>query len=144
MTPRFSIKGSTGIYYQQPAFQFLAVFPENRALKPFRADHYVGGVGYSVADGLVLSVEAYRKNYRDYPVSTEYPSLSIANLGDTLNVPASLFPLTSAGVGHSYGVEVNLTKEDDGRWYGQANVSVSKARHAAADGVLRPGAEGAN
>lgn len=139
LTPRFSIKASTGTYYQQPPFQFLAVFPENRALKPFRADHHVGGVGYSVAGGLVLSVEAYRKAYRDYPVATEYPSLSLANLGDTFNVLASLFPLTSAGVGHSYGVELNLTKKDDGRWYGQANVSVSKARHAASDGVLRPG-----
>jgi hypothetical protein len=51
----------------------------------------------------------------------------------------SLFPLTSAGFGHSQGLEFNLTKKDDGRWYGQANVSVSKTRHAALDRVLRPG-----
>ena len=139
MTPRFSIRASTGIYYQQPAFQFLAVFPENRALKPFRADHYVGGIAYSLADGVVLTVEAYRKNYRDYPVSTEYPTLSLANLGDTFNVLESLFPLASIGVGHSQGVEFNVTKKDDGRWYGQTNLSISKARHAALDGVLRPG-----
>jgi hypothetical protein len=139
VTPRLSLKASTGIYYQQPAFQFLAVFPENRALKPFRADHYVGGVSYTLADGVLLSVEAYRKNYRDYPVSTEYPTLSLANLGDTFNVLESLFPLTSAGVGHSQGLEFNLTKKDDGRWYGQTNLSFSQTRHAALDGVLRPG-----
>jgi outer membrane receptor for ferrienterochelin and colicin len=46
LTPRLFVKASTGIYYQQPAFQFLAVFPENRALKPFRA---IGGVAYRVA-----------------------------------------------------------------------------------------------
>lgn len=40
----------------------------------------------TVTDGLLLSVEGYRKNYHDYPVSTEYPSLSLANLGDTFNV----------------------------------------------------------
>jgi hypothetical protein len=139
VTPRFSVKGATGIYYQQPAFQFLAVFPENRRLTPFRADHYIGGITYTVADGLLLSVEGYRKNYHAYPVSTEYPSLSLANLGDTFNVLESLFPLTSAGVGHSRGVEFSLTKKDDSRWYGQLNLSVSKARHAALDGVLRPG-----
>jgi outer membrane receptor protein involved in Fe transport len=138
-TPRVALKASTGIYYQQPAFQFLAVFPENRALKPFRADHYVGGVEYTLVDGLVFSVEAYRKNYRDYPVSTEYPTLSLANLGDTFNVLESLFPLASAGVGHSQGLEFNLTKKDDGRWYGLTNVSISKAEHAGLDGVLRPG-----
>jgi hypothetical protein len=139
VTRRLSIKAATGIYYQQPAFQFLAVFPENRALKPFRADHYVGGVAYTVADGLLMTVEGYRKNYRDYPVATEYPSLSLANLGDTFNVLESLFPLTSAGLGRSQGVEFGLTKKDDGRWYGQMNLSVSKTRHAALDGVLRPG-----
>jgi hypothetical protein len=139
LASRVSLKASAGIYYQQPALQFLAVFPENRALKPFRAEHYVGGVAYTVADGLVLSVEGYRKNYRDYPVSTEYPSLSLANLGDTFNVLESLFPLTSAGVGHSQGIEFNLTKKDDGRWYGLANLSAAQARHAALDRVLRPG-----
>src|ERR671925_152540 len=51
------------------------------------------GDEYTLADG-VLSVETYRKNYHDYPVSTEYPSLSLANLGDTFNVLESLFPLT--------------------------------------------------
>src|SRR5262249_9665650 len=139
VTSRFALKGSTGVYYQEPAFQFLAVFPENRALAPFRADHYVGGVTYSLDDGLMLGVEAYRKNYRDYPVSTEYPSLSLANLGDTFNVLESLFPLASAGFGRSQGLELNLTKKDDGRWYGQANLSMSETRHAALDGVLRPG-----
>jgi outer membrane receptor protein involved in Fe transport len=73
VTPRLSIKASTGIYYQQPAFQFLAVFPENRALKPFRADHYISGVAYKISDGLLMSVEGYRKNYRAYPVSMDYP-----------------------------------------------------------------------
>lgn len=139
LTRRLSLTGSTGVYYQQPAFQFLAVFPENRLLKPFRAVHYVGGVAYTLADGSTLSVEAYRKNYRDYPVSTDFPSLSLANLGDTFNVLESQFPLTSAGRGHSQGLEINFTKEDDGRWYGQANASVSTTRYAALDGVLRPG-----
>ena len=36
-------------------------------------------------------------------------------------------------------MEFSLTKKDDSRWYGQLNLSVSKARHAALDGVLRPG-----
>jgi hypothetical protein len=139
LTPRLSVKASTGIYYQQPAFQFLAVFPENRALRPFRADHYIGGVTYTLAEGLLMSVEGYRKNYHAYPVSKEYPSLSLANLGDSFNVLESLFPLTSAGFGHSQGVEFGLTKKDDGRWFGQLNLSLSKAQHAALDGVLRPG-----
>jgi hypothetical protein len=139
LTPRLSAKASSGIYYQQPAFQFLAVFPENRSLKPFRADHYIGGLRLTPNDTLSVSVEAYRKNYHDYPVAVAYPSLSLANLGDTFNVQEVLFPLTSAGVGHSQGVELSAVKKDDGRWYGQMSLSASRAQHAALDGVLRPG-----
>lgn len=105
LTPRLSLKASTGIYYQQPAFQFLTVFPENRLLKPFRADHYVGGASYTLAAGLLLSIEGYRKNYRDYPVSTDYPSLSLANLGDSFNAANTLeqlgvFPLVASSEAH--------------------------------------------
>jgi hypothetical protein len=80
VTRRLAIKSSTGIYYQQPAFQFLAVFPENRRLKPFRADHYVGGVAYTLADGLDVSASRrtartittirYRRSTRRSPSQT--------------------------------------------------------------------------
>jgi len=63
-------------------------------------------------------------------VATEYPSLSLANLGDTFNVQEALFPLVSAGFGHSQGVEVGLTNRGEGPWYGQLNLSLSKARYA--------------
>ncbi len=139
LTARLSLQASAGIYYQQPAFQFLVVFPENRALKPFRAHHYVGGIAYVVPDGWSLGVEAYRKDYRDYPVAAEYPSVSLANLGDTFNVQEVLFPLTSGGTGRSLGIEVQLARKGGGPWYGQLVLSLSQARHAGRDGVLRPG-----
>ena len=139
LTTRLRAKASAGMYYQQPAFLFLAVFPKNRSLAAFRADHYVGGVTYTMSDRLTLSVEGYRKHYCDYPVATEYPTLSLANLGDTFNVLEVLFPLTSAGVGTAQGLELSAVRRDDGRWYGQTNLSWSRARYAALDGVLRPG-----
>jgi len=70
LTDKLSWKAATGIYYQQPFFLFLAAFPENRRLLPFRADHYVAGASYEVSPSATFTVEAYRKNYRDYPVST--------------------------------------------------------------------------
>ena len=139
LTPRLRAKASVGMYYQQPAFLFLAVFPQNRSLVPFRADHYVGAVTYTMGERLTVGVEGYRKNYQNYPVAREYPSLSLANLGDTFNVLEVLFPLTSAGVGSSQGLELSAARRDDGRWYGQTNLSWSRARYAALDGVLRPG-----
>jgi hypothetical protein len=50
-----------------------------------------------------------------------------------------LFPMVSQGNGEATGVEFLFEKKPGDRWYGQANLSISRARHAGADGVLRPG-----
>ncbi|MGE0449106.1 MAG: TonB-dependent receptor [Vicinamibacterales bacterium] len=139
ITSRLSIHGATGSYYQQPPFLFLTAFPENERLRPLRADHYVGGLRYQIDPRTRVSVEVYRKNYSDYPVARDYPQLSFANIGDTFNVRQILFPLVSEGTGRATGIELYAERRGEGRWYGQANLSFSRARHAGLDGILRPG-----
>jgi hypothetical protein len=70
------------------------------------------------------------------------PSLSLANIGDTFAVRDVIFPLVSAGSGESSGLELFAERRGNasGRWYGQANLAFSRARHAGFDGELRPGA----
>jgi hypothetical protein len=138
-TPLVSVHAATGIYYQQPPFLFLTVFPQNQRLVPLRSDHYVGGVTIQPDRATRITVEAYRKQYSSYPVASEYPELSLANLGDTFNVREVLFPLVSEGIGHASGVEFFAERKGNGRWYGQTNLAISRARHAGLDGVLRPG-----
>ena len=139
LSPTVSAHAATGQYYQQPPFLFVTVFPGNRALVPLRADHYVGGLTIEPSPSVRITVEGYHKRYSDYPVARDYPQLSLANLGDTFNVREILFPLVSEGVGRATGVEVFAEKKGSGRWYGQANLAISRARHAGLDGVLRPG-----
>lgn len=139
LTHRVTASASYGRYAQQPPFLFVAVFPENRSLAPLQADHYVGGVAYTPAPSVRVSVEAYRKDYRDYPVATQFPSLSLANLGDTFDVRQVLFPLTSAGVGRAYGVELSVERKQADGWYGTANLALSSAGHAGLDGIRRAG-----
>lgn len=139
MTDQLSWRASLGSYYQQPAFLFVSAFPENRALVPWRADHYVTGLAWSPSPDLRVTLEGYRKNYSDYPVAAELPTVSLANIGDTFDVREILFRLTSAGRGYSQGVELFAEKRLASRLYGQANVSFSQTRHAGLDGILRPG-----
>ena len=134
-----SWNSSAGSYYQQPAFLFVSAFPQNASLVPWRADHYVTGLHWSPAADLRVTAEAYRKTYTDYPVASGPPSVSLANIGDTFDVREILFPLTSAGEGHSEGVELFVEKRLTSRLYGQGNLSFSRTRHAGLDGVLRPG-----
>ena len=135
------LQASYGQYYQQPFFLFLKAYPENRSLAPFAADHFVGGLTFNADPSTRVSVEAYRKNYRDYPVSSQIPSLSLANVGDTFAVRESLFPMMSAGEGTVSGIEASIERRarPGGRWNGQANLAFSRARYAGLDGVPRPG-----
>ena len=141
VTPRLSLRASFGQYYQQPFFLFLAAYPENRALKPFRADHFVGGGTFAFDSSTRLSIEAYRKNYRDYPVSTQIPSLSLANVGDTFAIRDTLFPMTSSGRGTATGIEAYVERKAGpaSRWNGEANLAFSRARYSGIDGVQRAG-----
>jgi hypothetical protein len=135
----WSWRGSYGRYYQQPFFLFLAAFDQNRFLVPFEADHFVTGVSYTGPGRMRATAEVYRKQYRNYPVAADIPQLSLANIGDTFATRDILFPLLSEGRGEVSGVELLAERKPGGRWYGQASVAFSRARHAGLDQVLRPG-----
>lgn len=139
LTDKLSWRGSYGIFYQQPFFLFLSAFPINRQLDPTRATHYVTGLAYQANNSLRMTVELYQKDYRDYPVSLDYPAFSLANAGDTFAVRDLLFPLVSAGRGRARGIEFFVEKKFTAKWFGQANLALSRTRHAGLDGVLRPG-----
>jgi len=139
LTDALSWNSSAGSYYQQPAFLFVSAFPRNASLLPWRADHYVTGLAWSQMAGMRVTAEAYRKTYTDYPVASDLPTVSLANIGDTFDVREILFPLTSAGEGHSEGVEIFVENRRTSKLYGQGNLSFSRTRHAGLDGVPRPG-----
>ena len=139
--PGVSIKGAAGRYYQQPFLLFVSAFPQNRDVVPFRADHVVSGIEWQPLPSTRVAVEGYVKKYQAYPVSTDVPSLSLANIGDTFAIRDVLFPLVSGGVGEARGVEFLAERKDSpgARWSAQANLSMSRTRHAGLDGILRPG-----
>ncbi len=141
LTPNLSLRLSTGRFYQQPFLVFATVFPDNRSLKPFFADHVVGGVSLTRGRSIRMTFEGYVKRYGDYPVSRDVAQLSLANIGDTFAVREVLFPMVSKGKGQSYGVEAFAERkpETGARWFGQMNVSLSRSRFSGRDGVLRPG-----
>ncbi|MCW5966530.1 MAG: TonB-dependent receptor, partial [Bryobacterales bacterium] len=139
ISDKLSWRASYGQYFQQPLFFFLTVFPVNRGAVPFRADHLITGFSYEINPTLRFTVEGYAKQYKDYPTALEYPSLSLANVGDTFDVSSLLFPITSAGRGRVRGIEFFIEKKFRDRWFGQANLSFSRTRHAALDGILRAG-----
>jgi hypothetical protein len=136
---RSSVYASFGQYAQMPPSIYMLSWPQNRFLLPMRATHFIVGSQLWGGEHMSIGIEGYRKNYRDYPVSTEYPSLSLANMVDTLGQQFIWIPMTSRGNGRTYGVNLFGSGRITGHFTGQANISYSRAVFSALDGQFRPG-----
>jgi len=130
---------SYGRYSQLPPLVFMNAHPINRALLPIGADHWVSGLAYLPGSSVKVTLEGYYKSYRDYPVATEYPAVSFANVGELYDPAGFLFPLVSRGTGRAYGAELYVQKKLTRRLYGQVSYALSKVEHRALDGVWRRG-----
>jgi hypothetical protein len=131
---------SAGRYHQHPELVTIVAVPQNARLAPIQADHLVTGLTYQPGPGLLMSAEVYRKWYRSYPVSLDYPQLTLANHGSEFNTSdVLLLPMSSAGKGRAHGLELFLKKRLDGGLYGQMAYSLSRTEQAALDGVFRRG-----
>ena len=134
-----NLSASAGLFAQQPAMIYLNGHPANRNLLPIQAAHYIAGIAWYPAPDLKLSLEGYVKRYSNYPVSAEFPQLSLANDGDSYTISGRLIPLVSEGEGYARGVEFFVQRKLSNHLYGQISYTYSRARHAALDGVERPG-----
>ncbi|MBM4168688.1 MAG: hypothetical protein FJ215_05975 [Ignavibacteria bacterium] len=138
VSEKSSFNASYGIYFQTPAYIWLTTDERNRKLKPIRSDHYIIGFEHLVQDDFKLTVDVYRKEYRDYPVSGYIPSYILVNGGSD----AGAFiagDLRSQGSGAINGVEIFLQKKLTTDYYGTVSYSYSVARYRALDGIERPG-----
>jgi hypothetical protein len=140
LSPKVRLSLSVGRYHQHPELVTVVAVPQNANLAPIEADHLVAGMKYEPHPGLLISAEVYRKWYRSYPVSLQYPQLTLANHGSEFNTSdVLLLPMSSAGEGRARGLELFLKKRLDGGLYGQIAYSLSRTEQAALDGVFRRG-----
>lgn len=140
VSPKLTLSVSAGRYHQQPELTAILARRENAQLSPMQSDHLVVGTVFQARPDLRISFEAYRKWSRDYPVSLDYPALTLANHGIGFDMANILLPLTSQGRGRAEGLEVFVKKRLSGGLYGQVAYSLSRTEQAALDGILRRGA----
>ena len=148
ISPRFSItyrindkvtlSGSTGIYYQYLPMSVLAYPADNRDLKDPKAYHYILGLTYMVTENTRLTVEAYDKQYRHFPMDPSQPSLFIAD--EIFYRYGFFFPhenLQSVGKAEAYGIEAYIQKKMAVNFYGLIGGSYCKSRYLGLDNVWR-------
>lgn len=117
----------------------ILCYPGNARLRPLDMEQVSAGAQLWTSRALTLSIDAFTKHYFNEPESSEYPSLMLANMVDTLGQQFVWLPLKNGGHGKAQGVELSLRSHWKDRLELLSSVSYSKTRYAAADGILRPG-----
>ena len=138
LSDRTFLNASYGIFFQTPAYIWLTTDERNRQLRPMRADHYVLGVEHLIQDDLQVTLDLYRKEYKQYPVSGYIPSFILVN-GGASGGAFIAGDLRSVGTGYSTGAEFFLQKKLTEDYYGTFSYAYSTARFIALDGIERPG-----
>lgn len=129
---------SYGQFYQTPAYLWVSGDPSNMSLKNIRADHYIVGVEHYPWSDTKISVEAYDKEYSNYPVSVYIPTFIFINGGAAYGSFIT-GPAVNAGKGYVRGVDVFLQKKMSNNFYGLISYSYSKSEFKALEGGWRPG-----
>lgn len=124
---------------QLPAYMDMLSYRQNESLLPEQADQLSFGADLWRTSILTLSAEAYRKLYRDEPVSTEYPSLMLANMVYKPGDQIVWLPLKTAGRGRSSGIELLLSGHFSNRLSTITSLTYSRTMYAALDGIYRSG-----
>jgi len=135
----FNLSFAYGMFYQSPSYIWLAANPQNRNLTDIKADHYIAGAEYLFSSDLRMTLEAYYKNYSDYPVSTSRPYLILANGGGDFEKKDGfgLDPLVSSGTGYSKGIELFIQKALTTNYFGTLSLSLFEAKYTALDRIER-------
>lgn len=104
----WTLNSSLGRYFKIPPYTILGFENNNgnfinRDAEYIRTDHAVLGIEYLVNDRSRITLEAFYKDYSNYPISSR-DSVSLANKGGGFEVLGSE-PIQSIGDGRTYGAE---------------------------------------
>jgi hypothetical protein len=124
---------------QMPPTLYLLSFNNINTLKPIRSRQLTAGVTLADNTRARITLEAYQKNYSDYPVATNYPQLSLANIADTFGTAFLMFPMTAQGTGLARGVELTVQTHVTSNLNLSGTLTYARSKFAGLDGVLRPG-----
>jgi len=136
LSDQTSITAAVGIFRQNLPLLLLYRHEENRKLQEPMAYQYSLGFNHLLGGSVRLLVDAYYKDYRNFPVDPQRPSLCLLDelfgfslYGDT--------PLTDAGKARSYGIEIVLQKKLKEKFYGMLSFSWFRTQYRDLEGEWR-------
>jgi hypothetical protein len=117
----WKLNASVGRYFKIPTYTMLGFQNNsgefiNKSNRYTQSDHYVFGVEYNLSPSARFTVEAFRKDYSQYPVSV-LDGVSLANKGAGFEVLGNE-AVIDTGSGQSKGIEVLFQQKLSNNFYG--------------------------
>jgi len=141
LNPKWNLSASTGSYYKLPSYTALgykdaAGILVNKDLKYINSIHYTLGTQFVPRNDFRFTVEAFYKQYRNYPVSAT-DGISMANIGTDFAAIGN-DDYTAIGKGRVYGMEAYVQQKLVKKLFYVLSATVYKSEFTGADGVYRP------
>ena len=134
--PHTTLTAAAGVYRQTLPAWLLVQHPDNRRLANQRANHYVAGVRRRLTPSTLLSVEAYRKDYRELPFDPDDRTALVVDQFADFRTPAP-GRLVGGGRARSHGVEGLIRKKLAKDVYGLASYAYAVSRYTDGIGIER-------
>ena len=117
----WKLNASVGRYFKIPTYTMLGFRNNsgefiNKSNRYTQSDHYVFGVEYNLSPSARFTVEAFRKDYSQYPVSV-LDGVSLANKGAGFEVLGNE-AIIDTGSGQSKGIEILFQQKLSNNFYG--------------------------
>ena len=124
-----SFSVSSGLFYQNIPNNILVQSEDFKSLKTPLAVHYIAGVSHEIWDATRLSVEVYYKDYYNFPINPEQPTMFLFDQVQVFGIFWSNSTLKDNGRANAKGIEVILQKKLAKDFYGLVSGSFSNSSY---------------
>lgn len=120
---------SAGLFHQSIPNNILVQSEKFKSLKTPLSVHYIAGFSRNLWNAARLSVEVYYKDYYNFPINPEQPTMFLFDQVQVFGIFWSNQSLSDNGRANAKGVEVILQKKLAEDFYGLVSASYSNSRY---------------
>ena len=132
----WSLNVGVGVFYQNLPYILLCQADDAKDLKTPRAMHYIVGMDYMLTPDTKLTIEAYSKEYEDFPLTRDDPTAFVVDDG-MFNSRFRNYDLIDGGKARTRGVELLLQKKLAVDFYGLVSGSLFRSEYRDLTGKWR-------
>jgi hypothetical protein len=141
LNPDWNISGSIGRYFKMPSYTALGYRDAqgntlNASLPYIQSIHYTAGTQYSPRNDFRFTLEAFYKDYKNYPVSLR-DGISVANSGTDFSAIGNE-AFIGNGKGRVYGAEAYVQQKLVNKLFYVVSATLYRSEFSGADGKFAP------